>query len=342
MSKKIWILSLESVPTRYTGQWYRHIPNLLSDSGFEVESVDGDMGMVESTPGAFLNFAETNIWKSQQAIKIISLINSGAVKDEDVILVTDGWNPVVLMLKYIKDLLGKKFKIVSLWHAGSYIAEDPLGRMMDKNWSYHAERAMFNAADVNVFATESHIDQFIDTLGGSAYDQRILRSGFPMEYINDIPFPGIMKENVVVFPHRISPEKHVEVFDALAKMLPQYEFIVPQRHNMTKDQYHATLARAKVMFSAADLETLGICQYEAMVANCLPLVPNHLSYAEMYVDDVFRYQRKDMTDIRYLANRITDLIEGYEYFVHSMIRNRQFQKENFFSATILINKLREL
>ena len=342
MATKIWILSLESVPTRYTGQWYTHIPALLQDNGFDVVSVDGDMGMVESTPGAFLNFAETNIWKSQQAIKIIQLINSGEVKDDDVILVTDGWNPVVLMLRYIKDLLGKKFKIVSLWHAGSYIAEDPLGQKMDKRWSYPTEAAMFNAVDLNVFASKSHISQFNDVMWATATKDKFFRSGFPMEYIENIEFKSIPKDNCIVFPHRVSPEKHVEVFDALADMLPQYEFIVPQRHNMGKHEYHSTLARSKVMFSAADLETLGICQYEALWANCLPLVPNHLSYAEMYTDDTFRYKRNTMNNIKYLATRIVDMVENYDAYQVKIQQAKEFQRENYFSATLLINRLKEL
>lgn len=346
MARKIWVLSLEPVETRYTKQWFTHIPELLESNGFEVEQVDGNLDLLAATPGGFLNFSMTNVWKSQQAEKIITKINNGEVSDDDAILVTDGWNPVVLMLKYIKDLTDKKFKIVSLWHAGSYIKEDLLGqKIKDKDWSYNAERAMFHAVDYNCFASYSHIRKFTGALGVSPNHNSIVRTGFPMEYIDKIDFGKPAKENIVVFPHRNSPEKMPYVFDALAKRLTQYKFVNCQKENMNKEQYHETLAKSKVMFSAAQLETLGICQYEAMVANCIPMVPDHLSYAEMYyLGSISKYPSNWLDSpplIDNLARRLTYLMENYETIVNgSTPLDREFQKKNYFSSNILINLLK--
>ena len=58
----LWLLDLESVESRYTSQWKTHLPKLLKD--FNVKVVEGaDDIPPATTPGAFLNFGGTNIYK---------------------------------------------------------------------------------------------------------------------------------------------------------------------------------------------------------------------------------------------------------------------------------------
>ena len=80
---------------------------------------------------------------------------NGEVKDGDYFLYTDAWNPTVLQLKYMAELLNVKIKIGGMWHAGSYDPVDFLGRLIgDAPWCRHAEMAMFNAFDDNFYATD--------------------------------------------------------------------------------------------------------------------------------------------------------------------------------------------
>jgi hypothetical protein len=51
------------------------------------------------------------------------------------------------------------------------------------------------------------------------------------------------------------------------------------------------LERSKMVFSANVQETLGISCYEGALAGALPMVPDRLSYSEMYMDD-FKYPSK--------------------------------------------------
>ena len=77
--------------------------------------------MLRDTTGAFLNFSGTNYWKSEQPQKIASLMFAeGKVNDGDYFLYTDAWNPTVIQLKYMAELLGVNIKIGGMWHAGSY------------------------------------------------------------------------------------------------------------------------------------------------------------------------------------------------------------------------------
>ena len=70
--------------------------------------------------------------------------------------------------------------------------------------------------------------------------------------------------------------------------MPEYKFIVCQEHNFSKKEYHSLLERSKMVFSANLQETLGISCYEGALAGAIPMVPNRLSYMEMYLDD-FKY-----------------------------------------------------
>ena len=116
------------------------------------------------------------------------------------------------------------------------------------------------------------------------------RVGWPMEYLAHSldSYKNMPKENLILFPHRIAPEKQPDIFRELKTELPDYEFIVCQDQQLTKNEYHNLLGRAKIVFSANLQETLGISCYEILRAGGMPLVPNRLSYKEMY-EDIFKY-----------------------------------------------------
>ena len=66
------IFSLEPLESRYTKEWFRHIPNLfgkeLGDK-YEIIQINGNTNSVKPTDGAFLDFSATNLWKNEQMNK---------------------------------------------------------------------------------------------------------------------------------------------------------------------------------------------------------------------------------------------------------------------------------
>ena len=63
----VFLIDLEAVETRYTGQWKTHVPALLRKAGHNVQIISGPEDIpTATTPGAFLNFGGTNIYKSSQ------------------------------------------------------------------------------------------------------------------------------------------------------------------------------------------------------------------------------------------------------------------------------------
>jgi len=356
---KVFLVDLEAVETRYTGEWKTHLPALLRKRGHDVQVISGPEDIPKATtPGAFLNFGGTNIYKSRQVEEFSRLFTSGAVKPGDHFLFTDAWHPGIINLKYMSELLGIKVVIHALWHAGSYDPQDFLGRLIgDAPWVRHAEKSFFAAIDHNYFATKFHIDMFCsnllwetleDTIKDFINEGKIVRSGWPMEYMPDtlLMYKNMPKRNLILFPHRIAPEKQVDIFRDLKEHLPQYEFVVCQDQQLTKNEYHNLLGEAKLVFSANLQETLGISWYEGALVDAIPMVPDRLSYAEMAFDP-FKYP-SDWTESfeaytihrKEICYKIIQYMENYEKFLPSLNKQVDELKNNFFSCDKLLEMLK--
>ena len=300
----VYVVPIEPIDTRYTRQWYNHIPLLLDAAGAtDVVIIEGDDIPAQPTPGAFLDFGATNIYKGSQLSVIAQLFRDNKVQDGDKFLYTDAWNPTVIQLRYMAELLGKEIEIHGMWHAGSYDPQDFLGRLVGpKPWVLGAECSMFYCYDINWFATDYHAKLLLNGL----FDEdcsikdwnkwyvnkpgRVALTGWPMDYLYDIlePYTKLEKKPQIVFPHRLAPEKQLAIFQDLAASMPEYEWVVCQTTPLTKDEYHTILGESAIMFSANLQETYGISSIEGLICGAVPMVPDRLSYSEMYNDE-FKY-----------------------------------------------------
>jgi hypothetical protein len=267
----------------------------------------------------------------------------------------------------MSELLGIPVITHGLWHAGSYDPQDFLGRLVgNKPWVRRAEQSFYHAFDYNYFATQFHIEMFFSNLLNDIptenpwYDEdlaelragtltdKIVRTGWPMEYMEDIllPYKNMPKRDLILFPHRIAPEKQVEIFRDLATHLPQYEFVVCQDQELTKNEYHNLLGEAKMVFSANLQETLGISCYEGTVVDAIPMVPDRLSYSEMYFD-TFKYESVWTNDYNTytvyrpdLCRKIIEHMDNYSTRIPSIKKQKEQLHEQFFSATALLNNIK--
>ena len=104
----IYIVDIEAVDTRYTKQWKEYLPKQLQRATNEaVIVISGGETPQATTPGAFLNFGGTNVYKSNQLKKIGEMFCNGTVHNGDYFLYTDAWNPTVIQLRYMAELLGE-------------------------------------------------------------------------------------------------------------------------------------------------------------------------------------------------------------------------------------------
>jgi hypothetical protein len=363
----VFLVDLESVETRYTGQWKSHVPNLLKKAGHNVNIISGPTDIPSATtPGAFLNFGGTNIYKASQVEQMGRLFCSGAVSPGDHFVFTDAWHPGVINLKYMSELLGIPVTTHGLWHAGSYDPQDFLGRLVgNKPWVRNAEKSFFHAFDHNYFATDFHITMFYANLLNDyptenpwfsehldeilrGEDPRFVRTGWPMEYMDNTltMYKNMPKRDLILFPHRIAPEKQVEIFRDLKTHLPQYEFVVCQDQQLSKNEYHNLLGEAKIVFSASLQETLGIGCYEGSILDAIPMVPDRLSYSEMYYD-TFKYPSEWTEDYEAyeaarpaLCYKIIQYMNNYDQFKYQVRRQATDLTTNFFSATTFLENIK--
>ena len=78
----IFIVDIEAVDTRYTKQWKEHLPKQLRRATNEdVVVISGGETPQATTPGAFLNFGGTNVYKSKQLETIGEMFCKGEVED---------------------------------------------------------------------------------------------------------------------------------------------------------------------------------------------------------------------------------------------------------------------
>ena len=351
----IYLIDLEYVETRYTAQWKTEFPQQIADqTGQDITVIEGPEEIAAcTTPGAFLNFAGTNIYKSEQVKLLAEYFNNNEIKNGDHFVFADAWHPGILNLKYMLDLFQIDATIHALWHAGSYDPQDFLGRLIgDKPWVRHTELAFFDAIDKNYFASQFHIELFVSTFFGPHDEEyirsKIVRTGWPMEYLGNYIQPQrLIKEDIILFPHRDAPEKQLNIFKDLAKELPQYKWINCNELNLTKPEYNSLLEQSKMVFSANLQETLGISCYEILMAGGMPLVPNRLSYVEMY-DDMFKYPTaitesfKDYEDHKeMLLGKIRTLMDNFDApEVQQAIKNNKEKLETqYFTGTNLYKEL---
>ena len=349
MKSNIWIFPLERLNgARYTDQWYDYIPILLeqyNNHRYNIHSIGGSQKETTTTQGAFLNFSDTNYWKSTQLCNFILEFEAGNTTPNDKFLITDIWNPAILQLKYMSDLLDQKWEIHTISHAGAFDPSDILGYKMEKPWPYHAERAFFHAGSFHYFGTEFQRNMFLNNLEiPREYHSKAIRSGQPhgawvptMEAYQTVP-----KQNKIIWPHRYNDDKQPAIAEDLSN---SFDMIISQKHNLSKDDYYRTLSECKIIFSCALHENLGISVMEAVLGGSIPVLPNRCSYQEMYYPE-FLYPSEWTQDYNHYRFYRNDLIEFIEYimnnsdkFANVLAAQQARLKTNYTNADIMVRNI---
>ena len=119
-----------------------------------------------------------------------------------------------------------------------------------------------------------------------------------------------------------------------------------QEEQLTKDEYHTLLGEAKIVFSANLQETLGISMYEGALVGAIPMVPNRLSYSEMYTGDPWAYPSlwtesfdSYLHNKQELCDRIVHMMDNYDSFNFRLNILARTLSKNFFSATEILKNV---
>lgn len=315
----IWNLPIESLEERYSAQWNVWWPREFAVNKVEFRTIYGQTLTDNIQDGVFLDVCGTNYFKASQLMQIALLCHSREVQDSDVFFFHDLWHPGLEMLAYMRNGLGIDFKICGILHAGTYDPFDFISKCGMGKWGKKLEESWFTIVDKIFVATDFHKRMIV---GSRTIDpDKISVTGLPI-YFDELPQFESTKENIVVFPHRLDSEKNPQVFDRIAEKFAWtgWQFIRTKDVCKTKNEYYSLLSKAKIAVSFADQETWGIAQQEATAYGCFPLVPNDLSYAEMY-PACFRFSGLTRGEITLSSiMRIPESYEGERVKAYNSLR----------------------
>ena len=348
MVPNIWIFALEPLDGRYTKQWHENLPTILQEAAgdnYNVRQIDGIQRNAKLTPGAFLNFTDTNYWKSSQLCNFIELYDAGETTINDKFLFTDFWNPVITQVKYMNDLMDQDWELHSIVHAGAYDPSDILGYKMQKPWPWDAERSWFHSSDYNYYATNSHRDMFLKNLNIPVkYHHKAIRSGQPHELIvkDLVAYQDTPKQDTVMWPHRYNADKQPLIAEDLSD---NFDMVITQKMNLDKADYYAKMGTSKAIFSCALHENLGISVMEAVLTGAIPIVPDRCSYTEMYHDE-FKYPSKWTQDMpSYIKHKdklirfIDDRLTRYSAYKDLLTAQQERLKREYLTSNIMMENI---
>lgn len=339
------IIGLESLENRYTKEWQWWLPAAFSENFNVVDDYYGDMLDSELDPTNFLNWVSTQYFKSSQVMKFARAIKEGKVKSGDIVLFTDFWNPCVVQLKYMLDTMKINVKIAGIAHAGLYDPQDQLAKLIGGlYWAETAEYSIGECYDKIYFATEFHKEMFCNIY--PEFLRKSVVAGFSMEYItNRIEDSKKYKKDKILFCQRNAPEKQPHLFVELQDsfrnfgMCESWEWVDISKAKCTKQQYHQHLRESRVCVSFALQETLGITPMEALSFGCDVLVPDRLSYKEMY-DENFKYKDTD-NDVLAISRPLCSIVsKSPRYELIELQYNSLMEK--FFSCDAMQKDLLEI
>ena len=340
----IYFLPIEPIEERYSIQWLQWFQEALDSLNMPYEIIDppslmNNLGSRDANrpQGEVLNIYNTNFYKAMQLAKLMEMFRDGKIKDDDSIFLMDAWNPIITQLEYVRKISKIKFKITGMLHAGTWDTNDFVNRYGFKDKQiHHSEYQWFSSLDRIYVATEYHKNLILDSITpipnaklNSVYSNffkdevasKLIVTPFPLKFRDKVSFTD--RKNQVVFPHRLDAEKREYLFDKLAKYNSDYgrsdiAFIKTKQVCKDKESYYNLLKESKVAISFALQETFGIAMLESVRFGCLPIVPDDLSYKEMY-PDFFKFSVKNFdserdTTLDILLKRIYHFIDNYAIY----------------------------
>ena len=286
---KVWLFPIEPLPERYSEQWLMWWPEKLLDHGVEeVQTVMGDRLAKSIERGEFLDCYDTHYFKATQLARFAKALRAGHVKDEDVVLLLDAWNPAVESIAYMRQVGGHGFKLAGLFHAGTWDPWDMLTQKALGEWASFCEMGWVRALDLVCVATEFHKRLLQQRPAMGSPTSKVVVTGFPLYpdgFIHHAK-PWASRDRLVVFPHRIAPEKQPQEWEAIQGAYRDLygddgtRWVRSKDVCVSKDDYYRLLGEARVAVSTARQETWGIAMIESAMLGAWPVTPDRLSYPE--------------------------------------------------------------
>lgn len=302
MSRTVVYVPLENLPQRYTPMANEQMAALCDST---VGDCEGGRASVISH-GQFLDIVETNVFKAEQCSRISRLLGGWIKGEKGALFFADIYHPGVTVARYIIDLMGLDIIVGGFNYAGRADPNDFLQRCGE--WCMWQDAA-FNAACNTVFVGSPYHRRNVERMMAEcriAAPPEVMATGYAWnpEWVNRVraePIkPTLDKIPRVIWPHRWCDEKGTDRLMAVARMMPDTEFVVTScgkvadgaeqraraknvvvRDMLTKQEYYRLMNDSRFYLSTARQETFGYTLQEAILHRCVIAVPTDACYPDM-------------------------------------------------------------
>jgi glycosyltransferase involved in cell wall biosynthesis len=277
--ERLIFVPLERMSNRYTDQWYNWFDEQIYIPHTTIEE-KGKAAKVGS--GSYVDTIRTTKHKISQLNWLTSAIAEGW---SGTIFFMDLWFPGIETIAYLRDNLKRAIRIEGIFHGGSWDKWDFISQNNCTPWARHAEMSWIKMVDRIYVGSNFHKKMISDTMNLKHKEKsKIIKVRFPCWLPDDSERKKYERENYVLFPHRLTPEKGVKFFNRLEKDLKRLKISAKCIKTLevckTKQEFYNLLLKSKVVVSFAEQETFGISMLEGLNAGCIPVAPNRLSYPE--------------------------------------------------------------
>lgn len=265
-----------------------------------------EMEQTEIKKGEFLDIEQTIKFKSLQLSLVAQAFIDNKVKDGDKFFVADIFFPGIESIKYMAELQNIKVEVIGYNHAGRADKHDFIQKL--NKWSDYSEKGYMEMCDRICVGSEFHKKLVCDYFNIPTDKVYVTGCVWDNDYAFDIYPHYKVKKRQVIFPHRLSDEKGLDVLLDIVKQYPEMKFIITSPRKVTKNlelpknviiesgitksRYYELLSESMFYLSCARQETFGYTLREALLYKCIPVVPDKLSYVENLPED-FRYRTAD-------------------------------------------------
>lgn len=289
MKKRIIYIPLEDIEQRYTKMMNQ---SLAEEVDIYLYPEFNYSEVIES--GQFLDVNKTIIFKSLQLQMIAEMFYKKEVLENDVFLVGDIFFPGIESIRYMAELQGINIQIFGFNYAGRADKTDFVQKL--GSWADYSEQAYHDICDGVFVGSQVHKENVIKHFININPD-KIHVTGYiwDRDFVDDVYGIHNVKQDYVIFPHRITSEKGMDEFLQFAKSTDKtivitssgnhQEIELPDnviyKSGLTKKEYYEIMSKAKWYLSTAYQETFGYTLQEAIHFGCLISVPNRACYPEM-------------------------------------------------------------
>lgn len=285
---------MQSIDSSYSKQWYEWFEKELKNRNVKYLTIN-PWPLVNDTGKGYTDIVSVAHFRAAQFQTICELIQENKIKKNErvVFFFHNAWFPIE-QLAMLRDMLGAHdWKFVGCFRDGTYDKWDLSARTNQYVWGRDIENGWLKIYDKVIVGSQYHADVIME--------ERIVRPSKIQVIPWHVEVPDITrsKENIIVFPHRLDPEKQPNVFERLRKDLYQYHdwnFVRTRDLKLDKEKYYNLLASAKIVVSTALLEMFGNAMVEATLLGCFPLVPDRLAYREIFTS---AYRYKDYEELKF-------------------------------------------